>query len=96
MEDAMEVMDEVTEKRLGEGKGAVDVLTALRWGGFVPDTELKSALEYYMFEYNNGVESEVVGSQSYGSTTESEGKETHQVSSDPVFILLNLCKYHYQ
>jgi len=70
-------MDKVTEKRIADGNGAVDVLTGLRCGGFVSDTPLRSAFGYLMFDYTNGVESGVVSSYSYGYTLESEGMIGH-------------------
>ena len=75
MDKAMDVMDEVTEKRLADGKGPVDVLTGLRWGGFEPDTPLKKSLEYFMFDFTNGMPNSVVSSLSYAYTTEAEGNK---------------------
>ena len=61
-------MDALVEKRVLQGKGTVDVKTGLRWGGWISKTPLENAVEYFRYDFESGMEPDVVDAMTYGST----------------------------
>ena len=64
----MEVMDNLVAKRIADMHNDIDLKTGMRWAGWKANTFLKSAAEYYMFNWENGIEPDVISSQAYAFT----------------------------
>ena len=61
-------MDVLLERRLEEGKHDVDLSAGLRWAGWKKETEFDDALEFSMFNFNNGIEPDSISAMHYGIT----------------------------
>ena len=64
----MDVMDILVAKRIADMHNDIDLKTGMRWAGWKANTVLKSAAEYFMFDFENGIEPDVISSQAYGYT----------------------------
>ena len=61
-------MDTLLEKRIEQGKHDVDLATGLRWAGWKEKTDFDDALEFSMFNFNNGIEPDAISASHYGIT----------------------------
>ena len=63
-------MDGLVDKRATDGKGTPDVKTGLRWAGFSAETALENALMFWRYNFENGIEPDVIDSVAYAYTDE--------------------------
>ena len=63
-------MDDLVDKRATDGKGTPDVKTGLRWAGFSAETALQNALMFWSYNFEIGIEPDVIDSVAYAYTDE--------------------------
>ena len=68
----MDEMDTLIEKRIAEGRYGVDLKTGLNLAGWHAKTRIDKAVEYFMFDFENGVEPDIISGSSYGYTGKSD------------------------
>ncbi|XP_065655685.1 uncharacterized protein LOC100215158 [Hydra vulgaris] len=72
-------MKNIALKRYQEGRGGVNMRTALRMADWIPDTYMKQAAEYFQLDFENGVIPEDIDAITSGST--GSGKDF--INADP-------------
>jgi len=65
-------MDTKLEERLESGRYDIDVATGLRWAGYERNGSLDKAIEYFMFDFENGIENGRISATAYGYTGSGE------------------------
>ena len=68
-------MDDLVDGRITNGRGSIDLKSGLRWGGFTAKTPLQNAMEFWTFDFENGIEPDVIDAVAYGYTKEESGGE---------------------
>ncbi|XP_057296945.1 uncharacterized protein LOC130625848 [Hydractinia symbiolongicarpus] len=64
----MRTMDTIIENRIKNGRSDVDLKTGLRMAGWKIKSNLERAIEYFMFDFENGIEPDVISASAYSST----------------------------
>lgn len=64
----LRTMDAIIENRIKNGRSDVDLKTGLRMAGWKIKSNLERAIEYFMFDFENGIEPDVISSSAYSST----------------------------
>ena len=75
-------MDELVYERTTSGHSSPDLKTGLRWAGFTPETDLQKALMFWRYNFENGIEPDVIDSFAYAYTNE-DGKTLFNNFCDP-------------
>ena len=75
-------MDELVDEGTTSGHSSPDLKTGLRWAGFTPETDLQKALMFWRYNFENGIEPDVIDSFAYGYTDE-DGKTLVNNFCDP-------------
>jgi len=70
LEKDINKMDELLEGRRDKGRSDLNVKSGLRWAKWIPTTPLEQAIEYYKFDFENGIEPGALSGMSYGVTGE--------------------------
>jgi len=79
---AQDKMDELVEQRVENGQGTIDLKSGLRWGGFKAKTPLENAIEYFRYEFENGIEPDVIDAVGYGYSALNENVH-ERIVNDP-------------
>ena len=68
MEEALERVDILTEKRLRLGLNDLPMKTALAMEGWDPKSSLENVIDYFMMDFENAISPAVTSSRIYGAT----------------------------
>ena len=70
LKHSVEIMDKVMEERAEQGESEISLSVGLNLGGWIAQNKLERSVEYWNFDYENGVPIGVIGSYQYGMASQ--------------------------